>query len=208
MTILSRTLFAASVAASLAAAPILGAAPALAQSKPAAKPAASSPAKSDATSEAPEPGKEVALTQGLIDGLLTAQPELAKLSGAAPDKPDPKAEEKAQREAEAIVKRSGFASLEAFQDTSDTVDAVLGGVDPETKTYVGATALLKKQLAAVQADTKLPAKEKAAAVKELKEALAEAEPAQPSQGNIALVTQNYARLSAVLGEGEGGETRK
>ena len=204
MTILSRTLFAASIAASLAAAPILGVAPALAQSKPAASP----PAKPDAKSEAPEPGKEVALTQGLIEGLLTAQPELAKLSGAAPDKPDPKAEEKAQREAEAIVKRSGFASLEAFQDTSDTVDAVLGGVDPETKTYVGATALLKKQLAAVQADTKLPAKEKAAAVKELKEALAEAEPAQPSQGNIALVTQNYARLSAVLGEGEGGETRK
>lgn len=196
MTILSRSLFAASLAACLVAAPLLAAAPALAQGKP---PAASPPA----AAAAPEPGKEIALTQARIDGLLKAQPELEKLSGAAPDTPDAKAEESAQREAEAIVKRNGFASLEDFQDTSDTIDAVLGGVDPETGTYVGAGALLRKQLAAIKADTKMPPEEKAAAVKEMEEALAEGEPARPSQANIALVTQNYARLSAVLGDGEG-----
>ncbi len=202
MTIHSRTLLAASLSATLAAAAILSAAPALAQAGTAAKPAAGPPA---AKAEAPEAGKEIALTQGQIDGLLVAQPELAKLSGGAPDKPDPKAEAQAQGQAEAIVKRNGFASLEEFQDASDTVDAVLGGIDPETKSYVGATPLLKKQLAAVQADKAMPAQEKAETVKEIKEALAAGEPARPSEANIALVTKNYARLSAAMGEGQDKE---
>ncbi|CAO4149201.1 Small secreted protein [Methylorubrum thiocyanatum] len=202
MTIHSRTLLAASLSATLAAAVILSAAPALAQAGTAAKPAAGPPA---AKAEAPEAGKEIALTQGQIDGLLVAQPELAKLTGGAPDKPDPKAEAQAQGQAEAIVKRNGFASLEEFQDASDTVDAVLGGIDPETKSYVGATPLLKKQLAAVQADTAMPAQEKAETVKEIKEALAAGEPAKPSEANIALVTKNYARLSAAMGEGQDKE---
>ena len=34
---------------------------------------------------------------------------------------------------------------------------MLGGIDPETKSYVGATPLLKKQLAALQADKAMPA---------------------------------------------------
>ncbi|WP_411904082.1 hypothetical protein [Methylorubrum thiocyanatum] len=202
MTIHSRTLLAASLSATLAAAAILSAAPALAQAGTAAKLAAGPPA---AKAEAPEAGKEIALTQGQIDGLLVAQPELAKLTGGAPDKPDPKAEAQAQGQAEAIVKRNGFASLEEFQDASDTVDAVLGGIDPETKSYVGATPLLKKQLAAVQADKAMPAQEKAETVKEIKEALAAGEPAKPSEANIALVTKNYARLSAAMGEGQDKE---
>ncbi|QDI82016.1 hypothetical protein E8E01_16910 [Methylorubrum populi] len=207
MTIHSRTLLAASLSATLAAAAILSAAPALAQAGTAAKPAASPPAASPpaAKAEAPEAGKEIALTQGQIDGLLVAQPELAKLTGGAPDKPDPKAEAQAQGQAEAIVKRNGFASLEEFQDASDTVDAVLGGIDPETKSYVGATPLLKKQLAAVQADKAMPAQEKAETVKEIKEALAAGEPAKLSEANIALVTKNYARLSAAMGEGQDKE---
>ena len=193
MTILSRAVRAASLSALLAGA-VLAPAAALAQ----AKPPAAAPDRTPAG--APEPGKEIALTQAQIDGLLAAQPELAKLSGGAPDKPDAKAEAQAQGEAEAIVKRNGFESLEAFQDASDTVDAVLGGIDPETKSYVGPTALLKKQLAAVQADKGMPAGEKAEAVKEIEAALAAGEPAKPSQGNIALVTKNYAQLSAAMGD--------
>lgn len=193
MTILSRSLFAASVSALLAGTALV---PGVALAQPPAQAPAHAPA-------APEPGKAIALTQGQIDGLLVAQPELAALPGAAPDKPDPKAEAQAQAEAEAIVKRNGFASLEEFQDASDTVDAVLGGIDPETKRYVGATPLLKKQLAALQADKAMPAKEKAEAVKEIEAALAAGEPEQPSPANIAVVTQNYARLSAAMAEGDG-----
>jgi hypothetical protein len=192
MTILSRSLFAASVSALLAGTALVPGS-ALAQA----------PAQAPAHAAAPEPGKAIALTQGQIDGLLVAQPELARLPGAAPDESDPKAEAQAQVEAEAIVKRNGFASLEEFQDASDTVDAVLGGIDPETTRYVGATPLLKKQLAALQADKAMPAKEKAEAVKEIEAALAAGEPEKPSPANITLVTRNYARLSAAMAEGDG-----
>ena len=194
MTILSRSLFAASVSALLAGT-------ALVPGRALAQAPAQVPAQAPAQATAPEPGKAIALTQGQIYGLLVAQPELAALPGAAPDKPYPKAE--AQAQAEAIVKRNGFASLEEFQDASDTVDAVLGGIDPETKSYVGATPLLKKQLAAVQADKSMPATEKAEAVKEIEAALAAGEPEKPSPANITLVTRNYARLSAAMTEGDG-----
>ncbi len=192
MPILSRGLHAASLVALLTGAALVPQAAllplaALAQATPPA--------------EAPEPGREIALTQARIDGLLAAQPELAGLSGGAADAPDPKAEAQAQGQAEAIVKRNGFASLEEFQDTSDTVDAVLGGIDPETKRYVGATPLLNRQRAALQADKGMPAKEKAEALKAIEAALATGEAAEPSQGNIALVTKNYARLSAAMGDG-------
>ncbi|MCJ2029296.1 hypothetical protein MKK50_07740 [Methylobacterium sp. J-043] len=198
MTIRSRSLFAASFSALLAGTTLVPGV-AFAQAKPTASPQGKAPVET----AAPEPGKAIALTQGQIDGLLVAQPELARLPGTAPDKPDPKAEEQAQAQAEAIVKRNGFASLEAFQDASDTVDAVLGGIDPDTKSYVGATPLLKKQLAALQADKAMPAKEKAEAVEEIKAALAAGEPEKPSPANIALVTQNYARLSAAMAAGDG-----
>lgn len=198
MTILSRSLFAASVSALLAGTALVPGV-ALAQ----AKPQAAAQGKGPAPAAAPEPGKAIALTQGQIDGLLVAQPELARLPGAAPDTPDPKAEAQAQAEAEAIVKRNGFASLEAFQDASDTVDAVLGGIDPETKSYVGATSLLKKQLAALQADKAMPAQEKAEAVEGIEAALAAGDPEKPSPANIALVTRNYARLNAAMAEGDG-----
>ncbi|WP_232630010.1 hypothetical protein [Methylobacterium sp. Leaf118] len=204
MTIRARTLLAASlVGAGLAASSLLGRAPALAQKAPEAAP--SQPAVQPKPAAPAEASTPVALTQAQIDGLLAAQPELAKIDGGSADKPDPKAEAKAQAEAEAIVKRNGFESLAAFQDASESIDAVLEGIDPETKAYVGVTPLLKKQLAALEADKAMPAKDKAAAVEALKGAIAAGEPGgKPPEGNIALVTQNYDTLNAALGPDDGG----
>ena len=203
MTTPARTLLAASlIGAALAASALPGGAPALAQK--AAKPDAA--AKPAAPTEAPKP---VALTQAQIDGLLAAQPDLAKIDGGSADKPDPKAEAKAQAEAEAIVKRNGFESLAEFQDANESIDAVMEGIDPQTKAYVGVTPLLRKQLAALEADKTMPAKDKAAAVKDLKGAIAAGEPGgKPPEGNIALVTKNYDRLSAALGPDDGGDEKE
>lgn len=206
MTTSARLFLAASlVGAGLAASPFVSA-PALAQKADATKPKATEKAApAEKTAEAPKP---VVLTQAQIDGVLAAQPQLARIDAGSADKPDPKAEAKAQEEAEAIVKRNGFASLDEFQDASESIDAVLEGIDPQTKAYVGVTPLLKKQLAAVEADTSLPAKDKAAAVKELKGAIAAGEPGgRPPEGNISLVTQNYDKLNAALGpdEADGGK---
>ncbi|MHC2087668.1 hypothetical protein [Methylobacterium sp. CM6244] len=159
-------------------------------------PAKATPAPA-APAQAPEAEeqKEVALTQALIDGLVAAQPELAKLPGGNADKPDPKV----QAQAVSIAKKNGFASVDDLQDAADSVEAVLEGIDPETKTYVGVVPLLKKQLTAVEADKKMKPKDKAAALKDINEAIAAGEPKKPSDGNIALVTQNIDKLGQVAG---------
>ena len=126
---------------------------------------------------------------------MAAQPELAKLPGGNADKPDPKV----QAQAVAIAKKNGFASVDDLQDAADSVEAVLEGIDPETKTYVGVVPLLKKQLTAVEADKKMKPKDKAAALKDINEAIAAGEPKKPSDGNIALVTQNIDKLGQVAG---------
>ncbi len=128
-----------------------------------------------APAKAPAPPKEVALTQAQIDGIVAAQGELAKVSSAGAGE---KPDPKAKAAVEAIVKK---------------------------KAYVGVAPLLRKQIAAVEADKAMAAKDKAAALKELRQVLAQGEPSQPSEGNIALVTRNYDTLAAVMGEGQGQE---
>lgn len=138
--------------------------------------------------------REVALTQKQIDGLIAAQPELAKVQPGEGDKPDPKAQEKV----ESIAKANGFVDFDELAAVDESVETVLAGIDPDTKTFVGETALLRKQIAQVEADKAMPETDKAAALKELKAVLAAGDAAKPSDGNVALVTENYDKLSEVL----------
>lgn len=149
-----------------------------------------------AQGEAPKP---VELTQKQIDGLLAAQPEIASAQPQS-DKPDPKA----QAKLEAIVKKHGFASLDEYGAVADTVSIVIGGIDPEKKTYVGQTAIIQKQIADVQADKSMKPKDKADALKELKAALKAGDGEKPSAGNIDLVGKNYDKLAQAL-QGGGSE---
>jgi hypothetical protein len=58
--------------------------------------------------------------------------------------------------------------------------------------------VLKAQIAAVQADKKMPAKDKKAALAEMNEALKSPAPAIENKGNIDLVTKYYDKLAAAL----------
>jgi transcriptional regulator of aromatic amino acid metabolism len=77
---------------------------------------------------------------------------------------------------------------------------VLGGFDPATKKYVGTEAVIKAQIAQVQADKKMPAKDKKEALDELNEALKTPSPAIENKGNIDLVGKYYDKLVAALGD--------
>lgn len=145
--------------------------------------------------------KQVALTQKQIDGLIAAQPEMAAAQpqSANSDRPDPKL----QAKMEAIVKKHGFSSLEDYGDVSDSIGIVLAGLDPETKKYVGPTAVIKKQMQEVQADKSMKPQDKAQALKELKEAMAAGDGAKPPAGNAEIVSKNYDRLAQLL-QGDGG----
>jgi hypothetical protein len=84
----------------------------------------------------------------------------------------------------------------------DNISLVLGGFDPATKKFVGADVVLKAQIAQVQADKKMSAKDKKEALADLNEALKSPPPAIENKGNIDLVAKYYDKLAEALGEGE------
>ena len=149
--------------------------------------------------------KEIPLTQTQIDGIVAAQPAMqaveAKLPQGAEDKPDPQVESKL----EAIAKKNGFSGLGEYTDVSSTIGNVMAGMDPETKTYVGPEAVIKKQMAEVNADKSMPPKEKKEALAELSAALQPAASAKPMPSNIALVSKNFDKLNQAMQQQGGAD---
>lgn len=138
--------------------------------------------------------KQVNLTQGEIDHLVATQKDLRGAQTGTPDKPDPKAEAKVA----SAVKAHGFSSLDDYADVSFSVGLVLAGLDPETKAYVGPTTVLKKQIAELQADKSMPAKEKSETLAELNEALKQGDSDKPLPGNVDLVKANFDKLTQAM----------
>ena len=166
-----------------------------------APPKQSAPAQAapPAAAEAPTV-KQITLTEKQIEGVLTASKDVDAITDKIPDnaKPDPKVD----AQLEAAAKKNGFASYDEYNTVVDNISLVLGGFDPATKKYVGAETVLKAQIAQVQADKKMPAKDKKAALADLNEALKSPPPAIENKGNIEIVAKYYDKLAEVLGEGE------
>ena len=101
---------------------------------------------------------------------------------------------------DAVAKKNGFASYDEYNTVVDNISLVLGGFDPATKKYVGAEAVIKAQIAQVQADKKMPAKDKKEALADLNEALKSPPPAIENKGNIDLVAKYYDKLAEALGD--------
>ena len=141
--------------------------------------------------------KQMALTEKQVQGVLAAGPELDAITEKLPEnaKPDPKID----AQLEGVAKKNGFASYEEYNNVVDNISLVMAGFDPASKKYVGADAVIKAQIAEVQADKKMSAKDKKEALADLNEALKA--PAQPveNKGNIDLVTKYYDKLAAAMG---------
>ncbi len=163
---------------------------------PAVAPAAPPPAA--AQQQVPEL-KQMALTDKQIEGVLAAQKELDAITDKIPegqaDKPDPKV----QAQLDTVAKKYGFANYDNYSDVVDNISLVLSGIDPKTKAFTQPPEALKKQIAAIQADTKMPAKDKKAALDDMNEAVKNT-PNVQFPDNVALVTKNYEKLSAALQE--------
>lgn len=153
---------------------------------------------------APPPGaqspalKQMPLNEKQIDGVLAAQKEMNAITDKLPQdaQPDPKV----MAQLNAIAKKNGFSGNDEYNNVLDNISLVLSGVDPATKKYVGSDAVIKAQIAEVQADKKMSAKDKKDALADLNQALKAPEPAVENKGNIDLVVKNYDKLNAVLGE--------
>ena len=177
----------ACLAASMA---IVSGGSALAQNKQQMAPAQAAPPQDTAV-------KQIALTEKQVQGVLAAGTEMdaitSKLSENA--KPDPKI----IAQLEGVAKKNGFASYDEYNNVLDNISLVMAGFDTSTKKYIGAEAVIKAQIAEVQADKKMSAKDKKEALADLNDALKA--PAQPiaNKGNIDLVTKYYDKLAAAMG---------
>ena len=144
--------------------------------------------------------KQVALTEKQIEGVIAAAKDMDAITAKISEntKPDPKI----TAQLDDVAKKNGFASYDEYNDVVDNISMVLAGFDPTTKKYVGTEAVIKAQIAQVQADKKMNAKDKKEALAELNEAMKTPVPPIENKGNIDLVAKYYDKLADALGDDE------
>jgi hypothetical protein len=163
-----------------------------------APPKQMAPAQAAPPPAQPPAMKQMALTEKQVEGVLAAAKDMDAITEKLPQnaKPDPKV----TAQLEAVAKKNGFASYDEYNNVVDNIGLVLGGFDPATKKYVGSDAVIKAQIAQVQADKKMSAKDKKEALADLNEALKSPAPPIENKGNIDLVGKYYDRLAAIMGD--------
>ena len=141
--------------------------------------------------------KQMALTEKQVEGVLAADKDMDAITAKLPQntKPDPKV----TAQLEAVAKKNGFASYDEYNDVVENIGLVLAGFDPATKKYVGSDAVIKAQIAQLQADKKMSPKDKKQALADLNEALKSPAPPIENKGNIDLVGKYYDKLAAIMG---------
>ncbi|SEN99365.1 hypothetical protein [Bradyrhizobium sp. OK095] len=179
------------VACLLSVATLASSGAAFAQAKQAAPAPQAAPAQAPAL-------KQISLTDKQLDGVLAAQKDMDAITEKLPENTAPDAKVMAQLDG--VAKKHGFASYDDYNNVVDNISLVLGGFDPATKKYVGNEAVIKAQIAQVEADKKMPAKDKKEALDELNEALKTPAPAVENKANIDLVGKYYDKLVAALGD--------
>ncbi len=145
--------------------------------------------------------KQIALTEKQIESLLVAQKDLDAITDKLPEGAADKPDAKLTAQFEGVVKKYGFASYAEYGQVVDNVSLVMSGIDPKAKTFTDPPVLLKKQIAAIEAEKNMPAKDKKAALDEMKEAEKYAVSVQFPE-NVKLVTKYYEKLVAALEEDE------
>jgi hypothetical protein len=151
-----------------------------------------------AAPQQPQSVKQIALTEKQVEGVIAAAKDMDAITEKMPDnaKPDPKV----TAQLEGVSKKYGFASYDEYNDVVDNISMVLGGFDPTTKKYVGTEAVIKAQMAQIQADKKMSAKDKKDALADLGQALKAPDQPIQNKGNIDIVAKYYDKLAAIMGD--------
>jgi hypothetical protein len=158
---------------------------------------APAPAQAAAPMGQPPAVKQIPLTDKQVEGVLAAAKDMDALEEKMPEngKPDPKL----AAQFEATAKKYGFANNDEYNSVVANIGLIMSGIDPATKKYVGGAAVIKAEIAQVQADKKMSAKDKKAALDDLNQALKSPEPTIENKGNIDLVAKNFDKLAAIMG---------
>jgi hypothetical protein len=154
------------------------------------------PAAPAAQEQQAPPVKQMALTEKQIEGVLSSSKDMDAITAKLPENAKPDAKVTAQLEA--VAKKKGFASFDEYNDVTDNIGLVMAGFDPTSKKYVGNEAVIKAQIAQIQADKKMSPKDKKEALADLNDALKTPAPVIANKGNIDLVTKYYDKLAATM----------
>jgi hypothetical protein len=110
-----------------------------------------------------------------VQGFIAVSEDMAKLyDDANPDKPDPKLE----AQAEALVKKNGFANLAEYDDVSMNIAMIMSGIDPQTRKFTEPPEQIKQQIDAIKSDKSVPEAQKKEDLAQLGTALKNAKPVQ------------------------------
>jgi hypothetical protein len=157
-------------------------------------------APAPAAQQAPPPVKQMALTDKQVEGVLASSSEMDAITAKLPENAAPDA--KAMAQLDAVAKKHGFASFDDYSNVTDNIGMVMSGIDEASKKYVGNEAVLKAQIAQVQADKKMSPKDKKETLADLNDALKNPAPAIQNKGNIDLVVKYYDKLAASMATGQ------
>jgi hypothetical protein len=140
--------------------------------------------------------KQIKLTEKQIQGFIASHEDIAKLyDGATLDNLGPKVEE----QVEAVVKRSGFASLAEHELVSMNIVTIMSGIDQQTKKFTEPPEQIRKEILALKANKSIPEAEKQEDLAQLEAALKDAKPIQFKE-NIALVLKYFDKLQPLMQE--------
>jgi hypothetical protein len=140
--------------------------------------------------------KQIKLTEKHIQGFIAAHDAMSKLyDGVSIDNSDSKTE----KQAEAIVKKNGFASLEEHDLVSMNVSMIMSGIDPQTKKFLEPPDQIKHDIALLKADKSVPDARKKEDLAQLEAALKTSKPIAFKE-NIALVLKYYDKLPPLFQE--------
>jgi len=142
-----------------------------------------------------EPLKQIKLTEAQVTGFISAQPDLASVSGklqAAGGEPDASLE----AELETIAKKHGFSSFRELDDVAANISIIMAGLDAEGG-FTDPVDALKKELESVEADASIPEEDKKALVGQLTEAIKTTPPLQHKE-NVDVVKTHREAIEKAL----------
>ena len=137
--------------------------------------------------------QQIELTEDEVSRYVGSLDDMQKAMGDIPaDAAQP--DDKIMVRLEVVAKKHGFRSFEEYNKVAGSISMVVDGIDPDSKTYVGADKLIQKAIDEVKADPKLNADDKATASKDLEAQLKAVMPIKYTT-TIDLVLKHYAEIN-------------